>query len=432
MQRFPTLPFALAAAALASGGFLAACGGNDGDLPVLPVELKVTGHNAVSYWNEVAGVAANGAPVATGTPEERLPNYAIDMATLNLAIYDAVMAIVQTHRPYAVTPTAPATGASQDAAVAAAAYGVLKGLFPNRSATYQAAYDAYVAGLPDGEAKTRGLALGAEAAAGLLALRANDGRTVALAPFVPGTQPGEFRGINPVGRNNPFIKPFSMTSASQFRTPGPPALSSTAYAADLNETKALGSATSTTRTAAQTELARFATENPGIYWVRNVRAFAMTSAGVASQARLMALVWTSQADASIACFESKYHYGRWRPTSAITLADTDGNDATVADPGWTPVVPTPNHPEYPAAHGCITGTTMQALRNFHGTSQISFSVDSTVTNTTRTYTSTDALTDDMTTARIAGGMHFRTSSEHGAALGRNVADWVAARHFQPR
>jgi hypothetical protein len=205
-----------------------------------------------------------------------------------------------------------------------------------------------------------------------------------------------------------------------------------AYALDLNETKALGSAASTTRTADQAELARFATENPGIYWARNIRNFAMTSGSLGAQARLMAMVWVAQADASIACFDSKYHYQAWRPSSAITLAETDGNADTTSDAAWTPFVPTPNHPEYPAAHSCTTSATMEALRAFHGTSQITFDVNSTVSGTTRHYTSTTALIDDMGTARIAGGMHFRTSAVDGAALGKSVADWVTTHHFQPK
>ena len=427
MRQFPTMPFAAIALAC---GLLGACGGGDSEAP--PVVLTITGPNAVSTWNEIAATTINQPASTTGTAEERGPIYSTDLATVNIAIYDSLMAIVPTHKPFAVTPSASAAGASQEAAVAAAAYTVLAGLFPSRGAFYQTAYDTFIAGLADGDAKTRGLAVGAQVAAGVLALRANDGRAVVLAPYVPGTEPGQFRGTNPVGRNNPYIRPFSLTSASQFRAPGPPSLTSAAYAADLNETKSLGAASSTTRTADQLELARFATENPALYWARNVRSLAMTDASLGTQARLMAALWVAHADAAIACFESKYHYQAWRPSSAITLADTDGNADTAADANWTPVVPTPNHPEYPAAHGCTTGATFEALRGFYGTSQITYDVNSTVSGTTRHYTSTKALIDDMGTARIAGGMHFRTSTVDGAALGKNVADWVMSRHFQPQ
>jgi hypothetical protein len=158
----------------------------------------------------------------------------------------------------------------------------------------------------------------------------------------------------------------------------------------------------------------------------------MTNRSVADHARLMAMVWVTQADASNACFESKYHYEAWRPSSAITLADTDGNDATVADPGWTPVVATPNHPEYPAAHSCVAGAMAEVLRRYYDTAEVTYDFTSTVTGTTRHYTTTSSLVAEIQIARIAGGMHFRAATVDGAALGKNVATWVLARSFQPR
>jgi len=208
-------------------------------------------------------------------------------------------------------------------------------------------------------------------------------------------------------------------------------LTSAAYAADVNETKALGAATSATRTDAQTEIARFHTEAPPLFWSRNLRTFATTSASLADQARLMAMVWVTQADAADTCFESKYTYLAWRPSSAITL-DGDGNAATTADPAWTPVVPTPNHPEYPAAHGCVSGAMAEILRLYYGTDSVTFDFTSTVTSSTHHFTSLGALVDEVTTARIAGGMHFRSALVDGEAVGRNVAQWVAGHAFQKR
>ena len=431
MTHLQGLPLALAAA-LFAGGWLSACGGSDDPAETAPVTITVTGPNAVSQWNEIAATTINQPAATTGTPEEQRPTYAVDLATVHLAIYDAVQAIVGTHKPYAYTPASLSTGASQEAAVATAAYRTLLGLFPARSASYQGAYDTSLAALPAGTAKDQGVAVGAAAAAAILAQRANDGRAVVLAPFVPGTAPGQFRGVNPVNRYAPYIKPFAVTSLTQFRAPGPPALTSAAYAADVNETMALGSATSTTRTAAQTEIARFHTEAPPVFWTRNLRNFAMTNRSIAEHARLMALLWVVQADASNTCFESKYNFLFWRPTSAITLADTDGNAATTVDAAWTPVVPTPNHPEYPAAHGCVSGSMMRVIAGYYGTPNVSFDATSTVTGSTHSFTTTAAFVDEITLARIAGGMHFRTSTVDGAALGKNVAEWVLAHHFQPR
>ena len=226
-----------------------------------------------------------------------------------------------------------------------------------------------MAAIPEGDAKTRGLALGAEVAAGMVANRANDGRSVLLAPYVPGTEPGKFRGVNPISRYFPSIRPFTLTSVAQFRPPPPPALDSATYAADINETKALGGAVSTARTAAQFETARFHTEAPPIYLTRNFGKFARTTSNVADAARLMAIIYTGYSDAIDACFEAKYFYEAWRPQSAIPLADTDNNPATIADPAWTPSVPTPNHPEYPAAHSCTAGALGELLLPYYRTEQ---------------------------------------------------------------
>lgn len=397
-----------------------------------PVTITAGRPNVVSLWSEIAAQTVNQPPAATGTPEEQRPIYATDLATVHLAMYDAVMAIEGTHRPYAARSAAPAPGASAEAAAGAAAYGVLKGLFPNRGTFYEAAWSRFVASLPDDAGRRLGLAVGAEAAAGVLALRANDGRSVALAPYVPGTAAGQFRGTAPINRFLPFVKPFVVSSHAQFRAAPPPALGSATYAADLEETRALGAAASSTRSAEQTEIARFNTEPPPLFWTRNLRQFAMTERSLADHVRLMAMLWVAHAEATNSCFESKYHYNTWRPFSAIALADTDGNDATAADPAWTPVVPTPNHPEYPAAHGCVAGATAAVLREFYKTNELRFEFDSTVTGTRRRFATASALADELALARIAGGMHFRYATTAGSRLGEQVGTWVATQAFRRR
>lgn len=421
-------------AVLSAACLLGGCGGSDGAPQDQPVSIAVAGPNAVSTWNEIASATVNVPGAATGTPEEQRPTFATDLATVHVAIYDAVMAIVGTHQPYAITPASAAADASQEAAVGSAAYRVLLGLFPARTAQYQAAYDSFIAAIADGPAKTKGIAIGAEAAAGILALRANDGRSVVLATYVPGTGPGQFRGLNPVNRYAPYIKPFALTSNAQFRAPAPPALTSAAYAADFNETRTLASAMSTTRTADQSVLALFGTATPPLYLEINLRMFATTNRSLADQARLMAMVWVAVSDAGNACFESKYFYERWRPTSAITLADTDGNPATEVDAAWVPVVPTPNHPEYPAAHSCNSSAVAEILTAYYGTPNITFDFVGAgpATGITRHYTSMPAMLQEIQLARIAGGMHFRTSTVEGENLGRSVAQWIVANKFKER
>jgi hypothetical protein len=196
----------------------------------------------------------------------------------------------------------------------------------------------------------------------------------------------------------------------------------------------MGSATSTTRTADQTELARFGTSPPPLYWENNMRVFATTSRSVAEQARLMAMIYVAQADTINTCFESKYFFQAWRPISAITLADTDGNAATDVDLAWAPSQPTPNHPEYPAAHSCLTGAMAEILNTFFGTANITFDMMGfgPAAGITRHFTSTTAMAQEIQVARIAGGMHFRTSTVDGDALGRNVARWIVTHRFQSR
>jgi hypothetical protein len=395
-----------------------------------PITIGSFGANVVSRWHEVTGLTtAVPASPAGVTPEERRGGP--DMSTVQLAVYDAVVAIAGGHKPYAVTPTAPTAGASMDAAANEAAYRVLLGLFPSRSALYQGLYDTVLAEIPAGDAKARGMAVGAEVAQAMLALRANDGRSVVLADFVPGTQAGDFRNLNPINQQAYAIKPFSLTSLTQFRPPGPPAIDSAQYAIDFDEVKALGGAVSALRTPLQTEAARFHTAPPPRIMPTNLQQFATSHASLADNARVMAALWTAIGDAGNACFEAKYHYHFWRPQSAIQLAADDGNAATLADAAWTAAVPTPNHPEYPSAHGCVTGSTTEVLRQFYGTKKIRFSYTSSVTGTTRAYETTTDFVQEVMDARVWGGMHFRTSNEHGAELGKNVGRWVMEHHFQP-
>ncbi|HWH80872.1 MAG TPA: vanadium-dependent haloperoxidase [Burkholderiaceae bacterium] len=424
--------------ALAAFAMTACGGGGSVDSPTAQalgagqsVELVSHGPNLVSRWHEVATTTINVPSTPAGaTPEERVGGP--DIATLQVAVYDTAMAIAGTHRPFATTPVAPAAGASMEAAINEAAYRVLLGLFPSRSDKYQAMYDTEMAKIPAGPAMALGIALGAEVARATLALRANDGRSVALAPFVPGTTPGAFRGVNPVNRQQPYIRPFVLQSADQFRPGPPPALTSDLYTTDFNEVKAYGGTVSALRTPEQLEIARFNTESPAQQAPRNLRRLATTQDALADNARLLAMLTVAYADATIACFDAKYTYLFWRPQTAIPLADSDANPATVADPTWTPVLPTPNHPEYPAAHGCALGSIAETLRGFHGTKKVAFGWDSTVTGTTRQYATTDDFVREALDARVYGGMHFRNSTETGAHIGRKTAQWMMRDHFEPK
>ena len=389
--------------------------------------------DVVAQWNAIAADTITPPPgvvYPAVTPEELRPSFSTDLATVHVAIYDAVNAITGGYEVFAVSPAAPTAGAAPEAAASAAACRVLAGLFPNRAPQYATPCLPYQASSSGTDATKKGIAVGIEVANGVLALRANDGRSTNIV-YVPGSEPGDFRGVNPVGTNSPYVRPFTLTSAAQFRADGPPALGSATYAADFNEVKALGGAGSVVRTAEQEEIARFHTEPPPRFWPRNLRPFSSDDQSLIANARLMAMVWVAQSDVGVACFESKYVYEFWRPQSAIPLADTDGNDATVADAGWLPVVPTPNHPEYPAAHACAAGATAEVLRSFFGTKKLDFTFTSTVTGTEHEFGSTDEMIKEVQVARIYGGMHFRTSTVHGKVLGTKVGKWIANHYFRP-
>ena len=220
MRHSVVLPMFIAASAAAF--VLAACGGGASDA-VAPDAvalgaaqssgrtLAITpGSDVIAYWNQIATNTVNVAPAATGTPEERRPIYSFDLATVHVAMFDAVNAIDGSYARFAAQPKTATAGASLEAAAAAAAYHALKGLFPNRTAQYQTAYDSYVATLPDGDAKTRGLQIGQEVAVQIVALRADDGRLTPVT-YTPTSLPGRFRGTNPVNTYAPFVRPFTLT-----------------------------------------------------------------------------------------------------------------------------------------------------------------------------------------------------------------------------
>lgn len=394
-------------------------------LGVIPVASSA---DMVTDWTAIATTAV----VTRGAPAG-----AVDFAIVHAAIYDAVTAIDGRHHIYMIDPASSTRGASPEAAAAAAAHRTLVGLFPAQAITLDAAYAASLATLADGAAKNKGIAVGEEVAAGILALRANDGRN-AVVPYVFGSGPGVYQRTpppfppNPINTFLPQVTPMVLLSPWQFRAYGPPGLTSARYTRDFEEVRTYGSMNSTVRTDEQSEIARFHTENPNQFWGRNLGQFvASRNLGTARSARLMAMLAFAQADASIACFDAKYHYNSWRPVTAITQADTDGNQATTLDPSWVAFVPTPPHPEYPAAHGCVTGAIAETIREYFDTKRVKLEFNSTVTGTTHVYRSTDELLAEVINARTYGGMHFRNSSEHGASLGKAVARWMTAHAFAP-
>jgi hypothetical protein len=385
---------------------------------------------AVADWSLIA----QNAIVAAG---KKFPGEAaVYMGIVHATIYDVVVAIEGGYRPFAITATAPAN-TSMEAAVATAAYRVLAGRFPDQQGDLSQVYFAYLERIPDGNAKTNGMALGEEVGLGMLLRRSNDGldRVVPYVQRSPGPgvyEPTAPAPASPLGARMPSVLTLALENGSQFRPQGPPALRSREYAHDLNEVKALGRVDSGVRSAEQTAVARFWTDHDLPQWNRNLLRLADARRLTAIEtARMLAMAHVAGGDAMIGCFDAKYHYLSWRPVHAIHRADTDGNGHTMSDPAWQPLLSTPNHPEYPSAHACHTTAIAGVLESFFGPGRLRFSLDSLVTGDTRTYRRFRDVVDEVNDARVWAGFHFRYSQEDGSTLGRKVARYVVRNFFQP-
>src|SRR4051794_25920252 len=295
---------------------------------------------------------------------------AVYMGIVHVAIYDAAVAIEGGYEPYAPTPPAPAD-TSSEAAIATASHDTLAGLQPQLGGNptiLDNDFSAYLAAIPDSQAKRDGIAVGRQVAEAVHALRVNDGRgcttTVAdLGPPVPGPgvwQPNATGQV--LGLCLPGMRPLALRSASQFRPDGPSPLASQEYADDFNQTEELGRVDSTTRTPEQTNEARFWTDHDIRQWNDGMlRLASVRRLDLVQTARMLAMAHVAGGDAMIACFDAKYHYWFWRPYQAIALADTDGNPDTVADRSWAPLGATPDFPESPSAHACHSTAVAKAL-----------------------------------------------------------------------
>jgi hypothetical protein len=229
------------------------------------------------------------------------------------------------------------------------------------------------------------------------------------------------------------MRPFTLKAADDFLPDGPAALSSEDWKRDYNLTRTYGGTTSTIRSAAETEIGVFYTEHTGQQYARMFNTLATTNnLGVEDSARMMAMLWTGAADAVIGCFNAKYKFGFWRPVTAINAGG--GSTDLTADPTWTPLGTTPNHPEYPAAHGCVTGAVSSLIADFFGTTRVAIAIDSKAFTDglhQHTFTDTRDLMDEVFWARIYAGFHFYHSLEAGRQLGQSVAGQVVRNHFRP-
>jgi len=392
------------------------------------IAIGATPADEITVWNQAMILATLTAPVTAAPLTLRVA------AIVQASVFDAVNGIDRRYTPIYVPPAAP-TGTSQRAAAVQAAYAALVKLFPNQKASFDQQRAASLAAITDtSDAIQMGLSWGQTVADQIWAWKSQDGFSDPLPTYVGGTQPGQWRptppamapGLAPqLATTNPWV----IRSPSQFRTTGPAAMTSDQYTADYIETKSMGGSTSLNRTADQTLLANFwQAGNPPDYWDQVVTSLAAQHNFSMSQtARLLALVNLGMADAIIGCWDAKYTYSSWRPITAIQLGDSDGNDATISDVGWTPLVVTPAFPEYPSAHSCVSGAAGRILSQTFGEETSFDVVSNAMPGVTRKFHTFSAAVAEVENARVLGGIHFRTACVDGTALGIAVGDYVIAR-----
>jgi hypothetical protein len=392
--------------------------------------------DAVLTWNTYAVNA-----VRASSPAKFQTEGLIYLSYVQAAVYDAVTKLDGRYEPYHDFTATVVPGASVEAAVAAATRTILDSYLPDQQVAVDAEYGDYLKTLT-GDV-TDGVTVGEAAAQDIITLRAGDGLDAATPAYgtIGPILPGQWQLQTPAQTaQTPWIatmRPFVLEQPSQFRAEPPPALTSQQYAKDLNETEAYGSLDSTVRTPDQTATAYF--------WNANViNQFNQTMQNVVAQhqldlidaAHLFAMGELVTADAGIGCFDSKYFYLAWRPITAIRNADLDGNPDTSADPAWTPLVTTPNHPEYPSAHGCLTSAFTDVLAAALGTNHLDLTIPGasnggTTLTTTREFNTVADIQNQVLDARVWIGFHFRNSVVQGETLGNNVADWDLNHAFQP-
>jgi hypothetical protein len=379
--------------------------------------------DVVQDWNAIMQ--------ATVTSQPPFPQARFGAIT-QLAVFEAVNAITRQYEPYLGTITAP-RDASPEAAAAAAAYGVLSNYFPASLSTLNAAYASSLAAIPDGPGKTAGIATGQAAAAAMIAERANDGSSP-LEFFLPTSpNPGVWQltpsctAAGGVFFNWQNVTPFGIRSASQFFLSPPPALTSGRYTRAYDEVKELGDVNSTARSQEETNVALLYDYDVAPLVFNDVARQITTAKprSLSENARAFALINMALSDAAVATFYNKYLYKFWRPETAIHDGGDDGNDRTTPDPGFEPLITTPCFPSYPSAHGTLSNAAREVLEKIYGDGPFSITLSTpALPGVTLHYSRLDEITDDISDARVYGGIHFRTDQDAGALLGTRIGGYI--------
>lgn len=381
--------------------------------------------DVVTEWNQKAGASVLEAKIYpfAGTRV---------MAIVHTAMFDAINSIEGRYTPYKFKVSA-AAGSSPEAAGVAAAHAVLVKLFPEQKVALDAAYESSLGQIADNPGKAGGIVVGEEVAAKVLEWRSSDG---ADAPntYRPVTSPGAYVTTTlPIGTQWGGVTPWILERGSQFRPGPPPALTSADWTADYNEIKEIGAKRSTRRTSEQTDIARFWMITGPQSFDPIARQLALTPGrSLIQNARLFALVEMAVADSYIAVFDAKYTFNFWRPITAIRNGDVDGNDATARDPSWEPLVDTPLHPEYPCAH-CINSAAARAvLESEFGTGPNPLTMTSpTAPGAVHKWANIREYAEEVSAARIYGGIHYRNSTVVGMAMGKQIGELAVRNYLKP-
>jgi hypothetical protein len=392
---------------------------------------SVSAADEVTDWNQILTSALT----ATNTSPQNAGRIA---AITHAAVFDAVNGIGGRYTPYFVTTKGP-RGASRRAAAVQAAYAALRTLVPAQAPGLERQRDASIAAIRSderGPSVDLGITWGQFVTDALLAERSTDGFPAGGVPDSGDLAVGKWRpeaGLPAVTPWLAVLTPFAMPTPDHFRPDGPPALDSAAYASDFEEVKGLGRVTGSSRTPDQTVIAFFWTDNTISHWNRIAVTIALQRhTRLSYNARLFAQLNIAMTDAGIAVWDAKYLYRLWRPFSAIPLAATDGNASTVADPGWTSLLLTPNHQEYPSGHGGLSGAAARVLAsNFGDKTRFTHRSD-TAPFAPRTHGSFSAAADEANNSRVYGGIHFRSAVRDGRMIGDNVGRLVVDDLMQPR
>jgi hypothetical protein len=399
---------------------------------LVPAAVPPADTGPVLEWNAVALRTTAAAPFNP-------PLESRNLALVHAAMFDAANAFAGEYQPYAVR-LRPPPGALREAAVVAAAHDTLVGLYPEQAANLDALSTGSLRRLTAGPPREAGIAFGAKVARQMLAIRASDGaRDAMAAPYRPPSGPGAWVPAPPALKPalDPgwgSITPFLLRSGAQFRPGPPPSLTSDGYTADFQEVQRMGSATSTTRTAAQTQLARLWVSTASQVWNSLARQLIEARRlGPAAAARSLALLNMAMSDAFVASWDAKYLYGQWRPITAIRGADADGNPRTQADLTWTPLLPTPPFPDYVAGHTACAGAAEGVLVHVFGPDPgVSLQLNSPdLPGVVLHPANVQEVARGVVDARVWGGVHWRTSSEEGLRLGRAIGRFGVERFLRP-